>query len=218
MWRAGLLAACCATMLCGPVGAQMADGAKFKEFLASAVHKGLVSRALAALPPTVFQQCPTLKSPGSQTTVMQPISFAPDGVPNAGAWREVFPVSGCGNGTQLNFYFAAGRDGKINTTIEIPGTTRADPLLQRDAQRFANLGAGVAAKDCRKFETKNSRFEAFGLRNPPTPDPGPNTRLRPWWETWTLIGCGRTFDVPISFVPDQTGTQIIQSARDVVER
>jgi hypothetical protein len=41
-------------------------------------------------------------------------------------------------------------------------------------------------------------------------DPGPDQRLRPWWETWSMIGCGKTIDVPIDFLPEEKGTQIIQ--------
>jgi hypothetical protein len=48
-------------------------------------------------------------------------------------------------------------------------------------------------------------------------DPGPDKRLRPWWETWTLVGCGRTIDVPMDFIPRDTGgAQIIQPG-DAVE-
>jgi hypothetical protein len=133
-----------------------------------------------------------------------------DGFPNSGLWKQTFPVSGCGNDTILNFYFSAGSDEKINTIVGMPGTTRADTLLQRDAFTYANIGATTTARSCRIFVVKNTQFDAFGLRNPPLPDPGPEQRLRPWRETWTLTGCGRTFDVPLDFVPDQTGTQIIQ--------
>jgi hypothetical protein len=201
-----------------PATGQTMDREKFKAFLTSEVHNNLVRRALAAFPPTVFQPCPGLVSTGSKWIILKLVSFGSDGVPNAGAWKEMFPVSGCGNDTELNFYFGVDTNGKINTTIGIPGSTRADPLLQRDGHTYAFMGASVAAKTCKQFVVKNSRFEAFGWRKPPTPDPGPTARLRPWWETWTVVGCGRTFDVPMNFAPDQTGTVISQSAKDVVER
>jgi hypothetical protein len=36
-----------------------------------------------------------------------------------------------------------------------------------------------------------------------------NARFRPWSETWSMIGCDRTIDVQVDFVPDERGTQII---------
>ena len=100
----------------------------------------------------------------------------------------------------------------------MPGGTIADPILQRDAINYARLGATVASKDCKQLELVDTHFEAFGLREPKTADPGPNARFRPWWETWTLVGCGRKFDVPINFIPDERGTTIAQALGDVKAR
>jgi hypothetical protein len=146
-------------------------------------------------------------------------SFAISGYPNAGVWKQTFPISGCGNDTILNIYFLAKADEKIDSITALPGTTAADLNLQNDAVMYARIGANIAVKDCElsKFIIKNTKFEGFGLSNPPTPDPGPGDRLRPWWETWTMTGCGRTVDVPMDFVPRDKGTQIIQPG-GVVER
>ena len=142
--------------------------------------------------------------------ILKPISFGKDGFPNSGEWKQSFPVSGCGNDTILNFYFSANADEKINTIIGLPGTTHTGTVLGRDAVSYANLGASLVVKDCKAFDVKNTRFEAYGAPKPPVPDPGPGHPRRPWWETWTMTGCGRTVDVPIDFVPDETGTRIIQ--------
>jgi hypothetical protein len=190
--------------------AQAVDGNQMQMFTRSDFYKGLINRALAAIPPTVFQKCPTLVSNGSTVTVLRPISFGGSGFPNAGLWKQAFPVNGCGNDTVLNVYFFAGADEKINTVVGTPGATHADLALQRDALIYANAGASLVAKDCKTFGVKNTRFEGFGLSNPPTVDPGPDKHFRPWWETWTMIGCGRIIDVPMDFVPDEKGTQIIQ--------
>jgi hypothetical protein len=148
--------------------------------------------------------------------IAQSITFDSNGIPNAGGWWERIPVAGCGNDTTINLYFAVGADGKIATIVAFPGTTRANLVLQRDALKFANLGAGSRAKDCKQFVVTNTRFEGFGLRNPATPDPGADARFRPWWETWMMAGCGQSLDVPINFIPDATGTTINQPLRDVV--
>ncbi len=190
--------------------AQTNDLVQFQKFVASSFYNDLVNRAIAALPKAVFQRCPSLVSNGSKVAVLKPISFGKDGFPNNGEWKQSFPISGCGNDTTLNFYFSANAKEKIDTIVGLPGTTHTDTILGRDAVSYANLGANLVVKDCRAFDVKNTRFEAYGTAKPPMPDPGPGHPHRPWWETWTLTGCGRTVDVPIDFVPDETGTRIIQ--------
>src|SRR3974390_1010892 len=140
---------------------------QWKQFFASDFHKGLITRAFSGISPTVLQRCPTLASKNSQINIIHPVTFAASGLPNAGNWRESFPISGCGNDTTLNFYFVAGSDEKVRTLVAFPGATRADPILQKDAFTYAYMGASVAAKDCKTFEVKNTQFDGFGLINPP---------------------------------------------------
>ena len=197
--------------------AQPVDGSRMQAFMASGFYKELINRAIAALPPAVFRRCPSLVSSGSRLTELRPIAFGADGFPNSGLWKQTFPVSGCGDDTELNFYFHAGVDEKINTIVGFPGTSRADLALQNDAKKFATIGASTAAKTCRTFDVKKTSFRGFGVPNPTIPDPGPVQRFRPWWEMWTMTGCDRTFDVPLDFVPDENGTRIIQPS-GVIER
>ena len=187
-----------------------ADEARLKAFLDTTIYKQMVNKALASVPPTVFRRCPALLAASSKVTVLRPVAFGPDGHPAAGAWRQAFPVSGCGNDTTINLFFAATGTQTMNALVGLPGSTNADPVLQRDARHFATTAALAAAKGCTAFVVTNTRFEAFGVPSRGIPDPGPERRLRPWFETWTLVGCGRTFAVPMDFLPDATGTQIIQ--------
>lgn len=205
---------------CSGAGTGCGDTEQLKKFIsASDFHKNLVSRALSQLPPAVFQRCPTLASTGSRVTVVKPVSFGSDGFPNAGMWNESFPVSGCGNDTTLNIFFEATADEKVNTIVGLPGTTHTSPTLQRDAIRYATMGFSTAAKmSCKEIAVTNTKFEGYGVKNPAVADPGPLHPQRPWWETWTLTGCSRTFDLPMDFIPDQTGTQIIQPAGQVERR
>ena len=177
-----------------------------------------MSRALSLIPTDVLQTCPDLKSSASRIAVTQPVTFGQDGRMHSGAWWERFPVSGCGNDTVLNIYFAVTPDSKINTTTGNPGTTRADLFLQHDALQYAYQAAGAQAKDCSHFDVKDTRFEGYGLHQPPTPDPGRSDRFRPWWETWTVVGCDHSYDVPINFMPDKTGTTISVPLGDTIER
>ena len=210
--RTALLAAAIAVGIqASDAGAQNTGTSQFQAFTKSEFYRGLLNRSLAGLPQTVFQRCPELVSNGSTVTIIKPVTFGADGFPNAGLWKQTFPVSGCGNDTTLHFYFSAGADEKINTVVGVPGTTLTGPTLQRDAYSHASTGAALAVKDCKTFDTKNTKFEGYGLLNlnPPTPDPGANSHDRPWWETWTMVGCGHTVDVPVDFVPDDKGTQVI---------
>jgi len=200
------------------VEAQTVDADRFRKFMNSDFHAALIAHAASLLPKEVFHSCPTLVSPEGTVTLEKSVSFAPDGIPNAGAWWERLPVAGCGNDTILNFRFSVGTDGKIAATVALPGTTHADLALQRDALKYAYIGARSRAKDCEGLNVKDTRFGGYGLRNHRAPDPGAGAPFRPWWETWTVVGCGRTFDVPMEFMPDRTGTQIVQTINDIIER
>jgi hypothetical protein len=149
-------------------------------------------------------------------TIEQPVAFGGNGQPNAGQWRQSFPVTGCGDPVTLSIFFRAEPDGKILSFIGVPGSTIATPVSQRDTLLYVRAAAGLVVKDCKYMPVKNTRFEGYGLRNPRTEDPGPAAARRPWWETWTLAACGRMVDVPVDFVPDQTGTQITAVASGVV--
>lgn len=190
--------------------AQQPGNGAFQAFTKSQFYAGLINRQLAALPPEVFQRCPSLESGGSQVTVLAPITFAADGFPNGGIWKQTFPVTGCGNDTVLNFYFQATPAEKINAVIAAPGDTHANLTLQQDASRYAKIGVETIRKDCPTLSIKTTKFEGYGIKDPPVADPGVNVAKRPWWESWTMAGCGHTYIVPLDFMPDATGTRIVQ--------
>jgi len=190
--------------------AQTQDASRLQAFTRTAFYAGFITKVLAGVPPAVFQKCPALVSRGSTVTIIKPVSFGDDGFPNSGTWSQSFPISGCGNDTTLHFYFSADRQERINTVFAVPGTSHADLVLQRDALFYANGAAIAKARTCKNFIVKNTKFEAFGVKDPQVADPGPGNPKRPWTETWTMVGCGRTFEVPLDFLPDATGTRIIQ--------
>ncbi len=190
--------------------AQSADQeAAFKKYVDSIELGRMVATAIASLPHEVFQRCPALVAPGSKVTIIKPIEMGADGKPKAGAWWQRFPVKGCGNDTVLNFYFTVGDGGKIATNIALPGTTRADLVLQHDALFYAGLGPHARVKDCKSLMITNTKFEGYGSHDHPTQTPAAG-QFQPWWETWTVKGCGHTFSVPMDFTPDANGTQIKQ--------
>jgi hypothetical protein len=173
-------------------------------------YSDLIGKTFSSLPETVFKRCPTFVSAGSRFIIHKKVTFAASGFPNSGEWLQQYPASGCGNDTLWNLFLTARADEKIDVAVGFPGTTIADPLLQRDAYQIALFGALLAAKDCKHFDVMNTKFEGFGLENPKLPDPGAGARIRPWRETWSFIGCGKIVDVPMDFVPSEKGTQYIQ--------
>lgn len=192
----------------GIARAQTVDQAKFKRFVDSPLHTELLARAITAIPKDIFTRCPALKSAPSRIALVQSIAFGPEGIPNRGAWWEHPPVAGCGNDTTLNIFFAVNEDQtRINTVLAYPGGTRASMVLQKDALKYA-LFALDAKEGCARAHIRNTRFGAFGLKVPAEAAPGASPS-KSWWETWTLGGCGKSFDVLMQFVPDETGTKII---------
>jgi hypothetical protein len=192
------------------------DPARLQAFSATPFYQTLIKHALGGVPPVTFQRCPGLVSTSSQITILRPVRYGDDGFPLEGIWKHSFPVSGCGPDLILNFYFIATHEHRINTVIGFPGSTRADPTLQHQAQTYALTAATDAAalqgRKCSAFAVKNTSFQSYGLENPKTPDPGPSEVRRPWWETWTVAGCGETFLVPLDFIPHAGLTEVQQPA------
>jgi len=92
----------------------------------------------------------------------------------------------------------------------LPGTSIADPILQRDAVPYAMTGmAAIAPKDCKESPAINTKFKSWDSGElPDAKGPG----RRPWKEEWTVRLCGVSGVVPIHFVPDATGTTIRSEA------
>jgi len=190
--------------------AQEADQRQLQTFIQSDLYGRLLTQALSVLPPEVFRRCPSLVSKGSQVTMTGAVSFDPKGVPSNGRWKEAFPVSGCGNDTILNVYFLAGNAKGVRAFAALPGDTHADPVLQRDAYTYASIGASAKAGDCKSLLVTNTKFEGYVS--------GGTAQSQAWRETWTMVGCGKTYQVLVDFTPDSTGTQISVPGDGVIAR
>jgi hypothetical protein len=207
----GLKAMLGVAALAAPVAAKaQSETAGLEVFTRTPFYGQLVAHTLASVPADVFRPCPTLATRGTRITILKPMAFAKDGFPTAGIWKQTIPVSGCGADITLNVYFAATPDEKINSLVAAPGDTHADAVIQADALTSAKAALAAAHLDCASADVKDTHFEAYGLIHPPTADPGPGHPDRPWWETWTLIGCGHSVRVPLDFLPAATGTRVIQ--------
>lgn len=162
-----------------------------------------VARLFATLPADVFRRCPALVSGDASMTVIKPATFDAKGQPSGGAWKQGFPVSGCGNDTIINLYFTVQPGGHMVGMVGVPGDTRADPLLQRDAVR--DLVGAVKAQNaaCTAPHVRHTHYD--GVAEP----------KGSWRETWIVSGCGKTYTVPLTFTPGAMGTQIAASGGSV---
>ena len=90
--------------------------------------------------------------------------------------------------------------------IATPGMTHAGITLQRDAYRYVAIAAQPAAKDCAALHIRDTRYQG-PIAAQPQPVGG-NAIGVPWRETWSVAACGAVIDIPVTFIPDATGTTI----------
>jgi hypothetical protein len=179
---------------------------QLQAFTKTQFYAGFLGHTFASLPTEILQRCPSLVSSGSQVTVIKQVTFAPDGYPNAGLWRQDFPVSACGNDTTLHLYFMATPDEKINSLTALSGSTHADLSLQGDAMILARRAVATARGQCQTFNVSDTHFDGYGSdASAEAPEP---TGRRSWRETWRLSGCGVHYVVNMLFTPDASGTAI----------
>ena len=200
-----------------PAPMSSSDATRFQAYLRSPDYQSLALQAVGRISPEVMPRCPALVSSPGQITLTKAVTFKDGPTPVTGEWVNRIPVKGCGNDTTLNIRFLFDDQGALRTQVLLPGETQGDLKLQNDALMFALLSAGTIVPDCKLLQVINTAFESYGLKNPSTSDPGAGARYRPWWETWTVAGCGRKFAVPMDFIPDDAGVQIIQQRNDVRE-
>jgi hypothetical protein len=122
-----------------------------------------------------------------------------------GAWKQVVDEEGCGVRRILNvLVFAQGQSASVEPLL--PGTTRADPILQRDAVKFAVQAAATVSEgrevNCQIGYVADTEFieqESVTLEGAKGPS---------WRELWTLVSCAHKMQIPVHFIPDSTGTSI----------
>ncbi len=194
-----------------PAGARsLVSGAALEALTRSASYQAVVAKAMAALSPDVTKGCKAVGGEHGSIRVLKPISFAADGQPVDGAWKQSFAQDRCGEPLVLNFQFTATADKRIRTLILVPGDDIAEPPLQVQAFRSAMAGIQAAAPACQSgLHVLNTRFDGFDHTRSPGADPPPGTRVEiPWRETWTLGGCGQAWTAPLAFTPDGATTRV----------
>lgn len=118
-------------------------------------------------------------------------------------WQPV-RVEGCGRRSRLNMLVAPAPGGNANVTLLLPGTTVADPLLQREGLRLVLMAVKDSAPGCDRVVVNDTSTDAAAIGTPPEI----GSAARPWSEIWTLSACGRALAVPVRFAPGRNGTEI----------
>jgi hypothetical protein len=151
---------------------------------------------------SLVPDCGNPRLAGANVLVHVPPKFDASGTPISGSWQVMMRLEGCGQSKIFNVLYKAGPNGQIARTGTLPGTSIADPVLQKDGLMYAQMAmVGVVPADCKKYLYLDTAFEAFETNLV-------GARGRPWTERWTVRGCGVDAVVRMHFTPNATGTQI----------
>jgi hypothetical protein len=127
----------------------------------------------------------------------------PSGVITKGAFKLEVHEDGCGASHTLNVLGVVQTPGKLGLAPLLPGATLAGPQLQKDAINSAATSAGGPEKDCKIGYIEDTEF----VKQDSAPVQGASAA--PWRELWTLVTCTRRAHVPMRFIPQRNGTQIV---------
>jgi hypothetical protein len=203
-----------AALLCclapGTAAAQSgASPSQAADFLRGSLNRKAVQDAVIRYSKALPGGCADIRFDPQFTVVpFAPLKFSADGKTlTGGIWKEQLRATACGTARTFNILSTARGDGTIARAPLLIGTTRADPLLQRDASVQATMAGGVqgpsSCKDISVIDT------AFVDHTGPALFKGPPRRdMRPWEEKWTVHVCGTQITVLLKFVPDERGTGI----------
>jgi len=145
-----------------------------------------------------------------QYSVYQPAIFDRDAHILSGAWKQVVAESGCGENRLLNvFLMVDNKEHMLKVFPVLPGTTHADPLLQKDSMIYVAMASVQPEdKECKTQYVSDTEF----LKEAGKPMEGVKTP--PWDELWTMSICTKKAQVTMHFIPDKTGTTIRASMQE----
>jgi len=115
-----------------------------------------------------------------------------------GLWREQVAAAGCGTVVLLNVFSLAGPSGVPELLGGLPGTTRADPVLQKSGLPVAVRGLPAKTADCHDIRVVDTALSKDA----------PKDRMAPWHEDWTVLACNEAYQIPLRFTPTADGATI----------
>ncbi|THD64740.1 hypothetical protein [Phenylobacterium sp.] len=197
-----------AAVLCGPPRLHAADvPPAFRQYVARPEHVAAVgehARAFIAKDPSCKLE--TARTVGA--SLLTPVIFGPDGTPKSGTWKEIIHVEGCSRSGVYNVATAVDASGGIHVFGLLPGTSIADPQLERDAVTQALMAASrKVSPNCTETHVVDTAFESYADTSNPGIEPG--REARSWHERWTVQSCAATIPVEMTFTPHPGGTGIV---------
>ncbi|MBV8743490.1 MAG: hypothetical protein JO134_00440 [Xanthobacteraceae bacterium] len=163
-------------------GKQLAD--KIFSDAYTSVRRDAVGRSAKSIP---GYQCPS--DPQMVLTEVDPNANERGRV----SWIEQVTLM-CEPRSQRNFLMVLQGD-DLRAIEMLPGTSAADPLLQRDALPNVLLVLNAASpKECQRSVVTDTKV----IGPPPTAN-------KPWRERWTFDACGEKPAVDINFTPSPNG-------------
>lgn len=208
----GLLAS---TALGQPQAPQVNTNALLQQFISDPNYQAAVWNSVRKQAAAMPEHCADVKSADGRFSVAiaAPVAFEKRNeryFPSGGAWVAHLSANVCGTRRQLNILTIAKANGPVNILPLYPGTSRAEPILQRDAT-FAAIGIATAAanragaaNDCKSPRVVDTRF--VSIDDKPQPKVMPGRSPYAWHEIWTVDFCGKPFEAAVDFTPDPTGT------------
>lgn len=152
--------------------------------------------------------CPRAQGGVENVAFYKTPTFNTAEMPTAGAWKLTTRWTGCGQSKLFSLLYSVGADGRLSRSRLLPGSTAADPLLQRDGTLYAKLAMETDTSKpagCKDIRIVDTTFGAYG---PAASAVRPGAEPRSWNETWTVNACGTVAMVAISFLPNATGTTV----------
>jgi hypothetical protein len=167
---------------------------------------------------TVFLQNPCADAQFTvekKVTPYKPLGFDASGNIVSGAWKQFVQEKGCGVTRALNVVVVVQDAGQLGIVPLLPGTTHADPVLQKDAMQYAvqALASVRGGREANCTVGYVADTEYLGEDG----EALPGAKGRPWKEMWTLQSCTQKMRVPMQFTPDSTGTSITAGPNKAIE-
>jgi hypothetical protein len=142
--------------------------------------------------------------------IYDPLQFDSSSKITAGAWKQSVSETGCGQTRLLNVVLLIDpHTHGLKAFPLFPGSTRADPALQKDALLYAIIAATLPENNnCKNMYVVDTEFLHMAG------EPLEGSKGPPWDELWTLSLCGKKAEVTMHFIPDKTGTTIHTSPKE----
>lgn len=196
------------------------DTKGFNAYLASPAFDSRQADFVKMAKDAFYKTCETVTLGERQVQLAKPVRIGDDGQPSEGVWKVSVPADGCGTARLLNAFFIANPK-KVVFLLTYPGTTQADPFLQRDTVMYVLTAASLQDTKCDGknrliINTHYDGEEKLSLSPSPAQEKLglANSQKN---ETWIAEICGHFYAVKVKYIPNLLGTNISTSNKEVSE-